>query len=808
MLCGSRARSNTNCLIFASAAGLLACLLVAAFISEPMGLQISLGLAGFFGGGLFYFNLRERNARHRAEDRSEQLADLIEASGKALVGVSRDGRVAFASKRVGKLFGDEEIPVAKLATRVADDEHSAREIARLSTLAAAGGAGRCELTAHAPNGEMAILEVEVRQTPWGVAWTAKEVTADRAISHALLYGQSFLADMLDDAPVGLFAINEKFCLTYANLRLAQWLGLDPGQLIGHPLSDFLAAGSENLHMAAGERGEVWWHNARGENFRAILLRGQEGHSWATFRPLSAESAAEQNHSAGGWRWLFDDAPVGIATLDADGALVAANRNFREMIGLSASELSERALTDLASVDDRDSLLAALRRLIRPNSQPERLDMALKGEREFPATLFLSPIRDHDGDGGHGREASVLHVIDVSERKSLEQQFAQAQKMQAMGQLAGGVAHDFNNLLTAMLGFCDLLLQRHKAGDPSFADIMQVKQNANRAANLVRQLLAFSRRQALQPRLIDVTDALTELSHLLRRLMGERIELRFEHGRDLGLIRVDPGQFDQVVINLAVNARDAMPGGGVLSIRTAAVSLSEPLERGHDTVPSGDYVVIEVADTGVGIDRDTLRRIFEPFFSTKSVGEGTGLGLSTVYGILRQTDGYVIVDSAPGEGTSFTIYLPRHRAAPRPMTAPGAEEKKPIIEAKTDLTGVGTILLVEDEDAVRMFAARALKGKGYRVLEARNGEGALDILNAEAIDLMVSDIVMPGMDGATLARFLRVEKPEIPIILMSGYNEEMGRGDFDADPNISFIAKPFSLSDLAALVKSVIEKRQE
>jgi two-component system cell cycle sensor histidine kinase/response regulator CckA len=223
------------------------------------------------------------------------------------------------------------------------------------------------------------------------------------------------------------------------------------------------------------------------------------------------------------------------------------------------------------------------------------------------------------------------------------------------------------------------------------------------------------------------------------------------------------------------------------------------------VPPGDYVVIEVADTGVGIDRDTLRRIFEPFFSTKSVGEGTGLGLSTVYGILRQTDGYVLVDSSPGEGTVFTIYLPRHRAAARPTPAPGGEEKK-TVEAKTDLTGVGTILLVEDEDAVRMFAARALKGKGYRVLEARNGEGALDILNGEEpIDLLVSDIVMPGMDGATLARFLRVEKPEMPIILMSGYNEEMGRGDFDADPKISFIAKPFSLADLAALVKSVIEK---
>jgi two-component system cell cycle sensor histidine kinase/response regulator CckA len=806
MLCSSRERSKNNCLAYACSAGLLTCLLVAAFISDLWVLRGALALSGLFGACLLYLLNQENRSRLRAEDKTSQLTDLIEASGKALVGVGREGRVAFVSRRVAKLFGDEEIPVAKLATRVADDEHSAREIARLSTLAAAGGAGRSELTAHTPNGELAILEVEVRQTPWGVAWTAEEVTADRAISHALLSGQSLLADMLDDAPVGLFAMSEELNITYANLRLAEWLGLEPGQMIGHAVAEFVTAGNENLHLTPGERGEVWWRNARGENFRAILLCGKDGHSWATFRPLSAENVAEQNHGSGGWRWLFDEAPVGIATLDAEGALIAANRNFREMIGLAANELAERPLIDLAAAEERDGLLAAIRRLRRPNSAPERLDMPLKGEREFPATLFLSPIRDHDGDGGHRREASVLHVIDVSERKSLEQQFAQAQKMQAMGQLAGGVAHDFNNLLTAMLGFCDLLLQRHKAGDPSFADIMQVKQNANRAANLVRQLLAFSRRQALQPRLIDVTDALTELSHLLRRLMGERIELRFEHGRELGLIRVDPGQFDQVVINLAVNARDAMPGGGVLSIRTAAVSLIESLERGHDTVPPGDYVVIEVGDTGVGIDRDTLRRIFEPFFSTKSVGEGTGLGLSTVYGILRQTDGYVIVDSAPGEGTIFTIYLPRHRAVPRPTIEPGTEAKKPV-EAKTDLTGVGTILLVEDEDAVRMFAARALKGKGYRVLEARNGEGALDILNSEEhIDLMVSDIVMPGMDGATLARFLRVEKPEIPIILMSGYNEEMGRGDFDADPNISFIAKPFSLADLAALVKSVIEKQ--
>ena len=244
---------------------------------------------------------------------------------------------------------------------------------------------------------------------------------------------------------------------------------------------------------------------------------------------------------------------------------------------------------------------------------------------------------------------MLHFIDVTEQKNLEVQFAQSQKMQAVGQLAGGVAHDFNNLLTAMIGFCDLLLMRFRPGDPSFADIMQIKQNANRAANLVRQLLAFSRQQTLQPRILDITDVLVELSHLLRRLIGENIELKVVHGRDLGLVKVDQGQLEQVIINLAVNARDAMPGGGTLTIRTANHVQSGAMRRGHEIMPAGNYVLIEVADTGIGIPKENLERIFEPFFSTKEIGSGTGLGLSTVYGIVKQTGGFVFVDSDAGRG---------------------------------------------------------------------------------------------------------------------------------------------------------------
>ncbi len=373
-------------------------------------------------------------------------------------------------------------------------------------------------------------------------------------------------------------------------------------------------------------------------------------------------------------------------------------------------------------------------------------------------------------------------------------------MQAVGQLAGGIAHDFNNLLTAMIGFSDLLLLRHRPGDQSFADIMQIKQNANRAANLVRQLLAFSRQQTLQPRLLSLTDILAELSHLLRRLIGENIELKMSHGRDLGMIKADQGQLEQVIINLAVNARDAMAEGGVLNIRTCNEKVEERRKSKDESMSPGNYTVIEVSDSGCGIPPANLDRIFDPFFSTKEVGAGTGLGLSTVYGIVKQTGGYVFVDSTVGEGTVFSIYLPQVAEQEVAASMQDAEAQE-----RRDLTGAGTLLLVEDEDAVRAFSARALRNKGYNVLEANSGETALEILEGEGepIDLLVTDVVMPRLDGPSLVKEVRQSRPELKVIFISGYAEDSFRKRVGEETGIHFLPKPFSLKQLAGKVKEVL-----
>jgi two-component system cell cycle sensor histidine kinase/response regulator CckA len=352
----------------------------------------------------------------------------------------------------------------------------------------------------------------------------------------------------------------------------------------------------------------------------------------------------------------------------------------------------------------------------------------------------------------------------------------------------------------MIGFCDLLLLRHKPGDPSFADIMQIKQNANRGANLVRQLLAFSRQQTLQPRVLNVTDTLAELSNLLRRLIGETIKLQMVHGRGLWPVRVDQGQLEQTIINLVVNARDAIARDGQISIRTANATVTKPRRRGSEEMAPGEYVAISVADTGVGIPPENLDRIFDPFFSTKAVGSGTGLGLSTVYGIVRQTGGFVFVDSTVGEGTEFTIYLPRHSAAETLAGAQAAEAPAP-----RDLTGAERILLVEDEDAVRMFSVRALRNKGYEVLEAENGEAALALFDEhdDQVDLLITDVVMPTMDGPALIAEVHKRRPDMTVICISGYTEDRYRDRIGGSANVHFLAKPFSLKQLAAKVKDVL-----
>jgi two-component system cell cycle sensor histidine kinase/response regulator CckA len=368
-------------------------------------------------------------------------------------------------------------------------------------------------------------------------------------------------------------------------------------------------------------------------------------------------------------------------------------------------------------------------------------------------------------------------------------------MQAVGQLAGGIAHDFNNLLTAISGHCDLLLLRHNSGNPEYADLIQIHQNANRAAALVSQLLAFSRKQTLKPQVIDVQDALSDLTHLLNRLIGEKMRLQLTHASDLGRIRADKRQLEQVIMNLVVNARDAMPDGGTIRIESEAVTLKDELRRDRAVVPAGDYALIRVADSGVGIPPERLQKIFEPFFTTKRVGEGTGLGLSTAYGIVKQSGGFIFVDSTEGEGSVFQLYFPIYAVTDHDQAE--APVKKVVLRQ-----GEGVVLLVEDEAPVRAFASRALRMRGYTVLEAENAEDALQQLEDPSleVDIFVTDVVMPGMDGPSWVRQALVARPNVKVIFVSGYSEEALSEGQSRIPNSIFLPKPFSLNDLTATVQ--------
>jgi two-component system, cell cycle sensor histidine kinase and response regulator CckA len=740
----------------------------------------------------------------RERQRSQRLAAALGADRRARLVCDRDGSEVLRNERGLELFGPAADPCAPLVERAQGDERTLEEFARLKAAAANGTSHHAEVSLPFAGGAREWLAIAVHPLAGGgVLWAAEDVSARRAIEETLRREHEMLADFIDFLPVGFYSADTEGRFRFVNQRLAEWLGRPAEELVGADLREVFGS----IPNAEDERAQIRFRGRNGDTFQAVVIHTvfDEGGETMTrsvvVRDLMPERHWERVLKAAERRfhWLFEDAPVGIVLADPDTTVSLCNPAFLAMTGVTVDDVSGRPVVDFVAAEDQPATAEQLSRVLMGSSPGVHLPVRLAGRgRDMTATLYVSPTADDGGVSG-----LMLHFIDTTEQKNLEMQFAQSQKMQAMGQLAGGVAHDFNNLLTAMIGFCDLLLQRHGPGDASFADIMQIKQNANRAASLVRQLLAFSRRQALQPRLFDVTDALADLSNLLRRLLGETIELAITHGRDLGLVRVDPGQFDQVIINLAVNARDAMPGGGHLGITTRAVRVDRPYQRGADVMPPGDYVLIEVVDTGTGISGENLSRIFEPFFSTKEVGAGTGLGLSTVYGIVRQTDGFIFVDSQPGHGATFTIYLPRFDASEVAARAkPPAGEHAAV---SGDLTGAGTILLVEDEDAVRLFGARALRNKGYKVIEARSGENALDMLRGEdGIDVLVTDVVMPGMDGATLARLVRMERPHIQVILMSGYSEDVALGEYSGEDGIHFLPKPFSLKQLAGKVKEVME----
>lgn len=482
-------------------------------------------------------------------------------------------------------------------------------------------------------------------------------------------------------------------------------------------------------------------------------------------------------------------PVALLRLDHEGSVQDSNAMARRLLLLEPGETIPFA-----------SLVEGLGRSI-----PDWLDDIARKTRQ-PTPEFVRANR-HSADvflqinvsvtGPPDRPNVVIVLNDATELKTLEGQFIQSQKMQAIGQLAGGVAHDFNNLLTAISGHCDLMMLRHDESDPDYGDLVQIHQNANRAASLVGQLLAFSRKQTLTPEIIDVTEALDDMTHLLGRLVGETITLDQDHPGELSKIRADKRQLEQVIMNLVVNARDAMTNGGTIRISSHEETLKMPYERDHATVPAGDYVVITVQDQGQGIPPDKLSKIFEPFFTTKRTGEGTGLGLSMVYGIVKQTGGYIFVDSAVGRGTTFTMFFPVF-ATPEPLVL---EKPQPDVPERHLSHEGGVILLVEDEAPVRAFASRALKMRGYTVIEAESAEDALAKLEDPdlAVDVFVTDVVMPGMDGPSWVTKARMSRPDTKVVFVSGYSEENLSDQQARIPNSVFLPKPFSLSELAATV---------
>ncbi|EAQ05201.1 ATP-binding protein [Yoonia vestfoldensis] len=542
---------------------------------------------------------------------------------------------------------------------------------------------------------------------------------------------------------------------------------------------------DDLPLAPGQRHML--KTAQGP--QPVIVAVAEGWGGARDIYLLADQRGDgPRFFTAGWH-AIEDLPIPLLKIARSGEILGTNRESRQLLRIVNTDGLK--LTDLLEGLGRpinDWLREAF------EGRSGRSPQFLQGRGQSQDTFVQVTL---NAAGGTTDPHLIAVLDDVTELKSLEAQFVQSQKMQAIGQLAGGVAHDFNNLLTAISGHCDLLLLRHDEGDQNYSDLIQIHQNANRAASLVGQLLAFSRKQTLQPEVIDLRETLSDLTHLLNRLVGEKVTLTLDHDPDLLPIRADKRQLEQVLMNLVVNARDAMQGAGDIRVTTQNLRLRDPMVKDRAVVPLGDYVQVKVIDHGHGISPDKLHKIFEPFYTTKRPGEGTGLGLSTAYGIVKQTGGYIFADSEVGKGTEFTLLFPRDNRPDEPVVVPEPTRREPV-----DGPATGVVLLVEDEAPVRAFASRALRLRGYSVLEADCAETALAMLEDSAlhVDLFVTDVIMPGMDGPTWVRQAREARPDTKVVFISGYAEDAFSDSQPQVANAIFLPKPFSLITLTQTVQ--------
>jgi two-component system cell cycle sensor histidine kinase/response regulator CckA len=796
------------------------------FVLGLLGILAVIGVFTLFAGaiGLIRFAGRSQgNDLGRA---------FIDAMGEGVVVSDRDGRITYANRAYADMTGAETERDVRAVERVfAGDNAAAEAIYRLAQALRDGKTAEEEIRmpvplAGAAAGEGGAHWYRVRARPIALrsskqaltAWTVADVSREKARQETVFQELQHAIDYLDHAPAGFFSAEPDGRIVYLNATLAEWLGVDLARFEAGSLklADIVRGDGVALLAAAPtdrrNRTDIIDLDLVKKNGQSLPVRllhrvplAADGAPGATRTVVLNRSPGEETSEAlraseVRFTRFFNNPPIAIAAVDRRGRIGRTNAPFLRLFGPGAVDFGggRRRLVELVRENDRPKLEEALVQAAAGASEIPPIDafMAAAGDRS--ARFYVNPVEDAAGD----EEAVIINAIDITEQRALEQQFAQSQKMQAVGQLAGGVAHDFNNVLTAIIGFSDLLLTNHRPSDPSFQDIMNIKQNANRAAGLVRQLLAFSRRQTLRPQVLVLGEVLADLSILLTRLLGENVKLQLVHGRDLWPIKADLNQFETVIINLAVNARDAMPNGGTMTIRTRNLTAAEAGSFGYHPLPAADYALIEVEDTGTGMTAEVQAKAFEPFFSTKEVGKGTGLGLSTVYGIIKQSGAHIFFTSVLGKGTVFRIFMPRY------ILAEGEKIAGAVVEANVeiaDLTGSATILLVEDEEAVRAFAARALASRGYKVYEAASGIEALEVMKEAGghIDLIVSDVVMPELDGPSLLRELRKTRPELKIIFVSGYAEEAFRKNLPEGEVFHFLPKPFSLKQLAIAVKETL-----
>ena len=776
-----------------------------------------IGIVALFAYAIGFLQLAGHTSRN---DLTKQICD---SGSDGLIATDGDSKILYANDAYRAFCGAGEAAeirgVERLFTGGADVSEA---VYRLAQAAREGKRNTEELRMSPPlagTEEVGWYRIRVRPlriagARRGTLWSVSDITRERERHENIFQELQYAIDFLDHAPAGFFSAGADGALSYINATLAGWLDYDLAQVGsgGMRLGDLVAGGGSSLLTTlAGTAGEVRTEQIDldmkrrgGQSLPVRLLHrvafgndGQPGPSRSLVinRAPGEEPAEDLRAAEVRFARVFNSTPVAIAMIDKAGAITRANGAFARLVPhLQGGDGAARTI--YAGVVDRDhpALTGAIAAANEGRSDTAPLDVALKGPGERSARLFVSPSEETGGTG------ATIYALDTTEQRTLQENFAQSQKMQAIGQLAGGIAHDFNNVLTAIIGYSDLLLVNHRPTDPSFQDIMQIKQNANRAAGLVRQLLAFSRRQTLRPQVLQLGDTLSDLQMLLRRLVGEKVEFDLRHGRDLWLVKADVNQFEQVIVNLVVNARDAMPNGGRIILRTRNLDAAASAALDEAALAAGEYVAIEVEDNGTGIPPDVKEKIFEPFFTTKEVGKGTGLGLSMVYGIVKQTGGWVFCDSTVGKGTTFRILLPRHIASEAELEA--EEPAKVAAKPAADLTGNATILLVEDEEAVRAFGARALAARGYTVLEAASGGEALDVVEEVGgkIDLIVSDVVMPGMDGPTMFIELRKRGVTAKVIFVSGYAEDAFAKNLPDGNDFGFLPKPFTLKQLIETVK--------